>query len=181
MAVGTIEPRKNLGTLLDAFALLRRRYPDLALVLAGPPGWGADPLDERAEALALGDSVVRTGYVPAPELPPLFAGAEVFCSTSWFEGFGMPIAEAMAAGVPVVASDHPSLDDVCGDAAVRVPPGDAKAIADGLERVLGDPGVRGEKIRSGRAHAAAFTWDACARSIVTGIEEVSDRCGPSIN
>jgi glycosyltransferase involved in cell wall biosynthesis len=181
LAVGTIEPRKNLGMLLEAFALLRPRYPELTLVVAGPAGWGADPLAERAEALALGDSLVRTGYVPAPELPQLFAGAEVFCSTSLFEGFGMPIAEAMAAGVPVVASDHPSLDDVCGDAAIRVPAGDPKGIAEGLERVLDDPGTRGERVRRARAHVAAFTWDACARSIVTGIEEVSDRCGRSTN
>lgn len=173
LAVGMLEPRKNIPTLLEAHARLRVRHPELALVLVGAKGWGGDVITERAEELRLGDALVRTGYVPEETLPSILAGARVFCFPSLYEGFGIPIAEALAAGVPVVASDHPSLDEVSGDAALRVPPLDPGAVADGIERLLFDHEERDRRIRAGRAHVAQLTWDTCARTIVSGLEEVA--------
>ncbi len=169
LSVCRLEPRKNLVTLVDAFALLRRRRPELALVLVGPDGWGGDPVARRADELGLGEAVVRTGYVPADVLPSVVAGARAFCLPSLFEGFGMPVPEAMAAGVPVVASDHPSLDEACGLAALRASPHDAAALAAALERAAFDEPERRRLVEAGRHHAAGLTWEACARAILDGL------------
>src|SRR5262249_19560083 len=109
LGVGTLEPRKNLARLLEAWELVSG---DLTLALAGGDGWGAPP------GLAM-PGIRRLGYVPDGELPDLYRGAEVFVYPSLYEGFGIPIIEAMACGTPVVASSHPSLDEACGDAALR--------------------------------------------------------------
>ena len=173
LSVGMLEPRKNIPALLEAHARLRSRHPELALVLVGAKGWGGDVITERAAELGLGDSLVRTGYVPHDRLPSIVAGARVFCFPSLFEGFGIPVAEALAAGVPVVASDDPSLDEASGDAALRVPARDPEAIAGGIERLLVDEGERAKRIHAGRAHAAELTWEACARTVISGLEEVA--------
>ncbi|MDX6467577.1 MAG: hypothetical protein QOI27_2617 [Gaiellaceae bacterium] len=147
LTVATLEPRKNLFTLLDAHA---RHGADLALAVAGAAGWGKQPALEAP-------GVVPLGYTPHAELPGLYRGASVFVYPSLFEGFGMPVLEAMACGVPCVVSSHASLDEACGDAAVRVDPLDADAIAAGIERALAD---REELAARGLAHAARFTWAA---------------------
>jgi glycosyltransferase involved in cell wall biosynthesis len=151
LTVATLEPRKNLTTLLDAYRRLSE--PDLGLAVAGAGGWGAQP------ALDV-PGVTRLGYTPHEELPGLYRGASVFVYPSRFEGFGMPVLEAMACGVPCVVSSHPSLDEACGDAAVRVDPLDPDAIAGGIERALGE---RDALVRHGREHAARFTWEANGR------------------
>ena len=171
LAVGTVEPRKNLPCLLEAFALLRRRHPELALVLVGGEGWGRDAISERARALGLDGAIVRTGYVSEERLAAIVAGARAFCFPSFAEGFGMPVAEALAAGVPVVASDDPSLDEACGPAALRVPPREPEAIAEALERAVSDEPERARLAEAGRAHAATLTWEECARVIVCALEE----------
>ena len=152
LTVATLEPRKNLGTLVEA----HRRLADtgLALAVAGATGWGEQP------ALDV-PNVVRLGYIPPEELPELYRGAAVFVYPSRFEGFGMPVVEAMACGTPVVASSHPSLDEACGDAAVRVDPLDADALAAGVREALGR---RDELVTRGLEHARAFTWEANARA-----------------
>ncbi len=151
LAVSTLEPRKNLETLLAARA---GADDGLALAVAGAAGWGERPQLDRPD-------VIRLGYTSPPKLPALYRGASVFVYPSLFEGFGMPVAEAMACGVPCVVSSHPSLDEVCGDAAVRVDPLDADAIADGIARALADPGSLRDR---GLAHARAFTWAANGRA-----------------
>ena len=113
LTVATLEPRKNLARLVEAH---RRLGGDLVLAVAGAAGWGA-------QAALDGSGIVRLGYTPPEELPRLYRGASVVVYPSLFEGFGMPIVEAMACGVPVVASSHPSIDEACGDAAVRADPG----------------------------------------------------------
>jgi glycosyltransferase involved in cell wall biosynthesis len=146
LTVATLEPRKNLATLVEAYRLLG---PDeLGLAVVGAAGWGEQP------ALEL-PGVVRLGYTAHEELPPLYRGASVFVYPSRFEGFGMPVVEAMACGAPCVVSSHPSLDEACGDAAVRVDPDDPEAIADGIRRALADPVALAER---GLAQAARFTW-----------------------
>jgi glycosyltransferase involved in cell wall biosynthesis len=145
LSVATLEPRKNLQTLVEAFRLLG---DGLQLAVAGSAGWGRQP--------RLAAPGVRTlGYTPYEELPPLYRGAEVFVYPSRFEGFGMPVVEAMACGAPCVVSSHPSLDEACGDAAVRVDPESPEAIAAGIEQALAE---REELSRRGREHAARFTW-----------------------
>ena len=173
LAVGTLEPRKNLPALLDAYAILRRELPDLALVLVGGQGWGGDPVAQRAAELGLGGDLVRTGYLPQDALPGVVAGAAAFCWPTLFEGFGMPVAEALAAGVPVVCSDDPSLDEAAGDAAWRAPARDPEAIAEAIRRAVTDDAERARRSAAGRAHAATLTWEACATVFVQTIEELA--------
>ena len=152
LTVATLEPRKNLAVLVESYR--RLGGTELALAVAGAAGWGEQP------ALDV-DGVLRLGYAEADELPPLYRGASVVVYPSLFEGFGMPVVEAMACGVPVVASAHPSLDEACGDAAVRADPGDADALADAILRALRE---RDELVARGLKHASAFTWLANGRA-----------------
>ena len=152
LTVATLEPRKNLTTLLDAHRLLGEDRPVLAV--AGAAGWG-----EQVSLDAPG--VVRLGFTPHGELPALYRGASVFVYPSLFEGFGMPVLEAMACGVPCVVSSHSSLDEACGDAAVRADPRDADAIANAIRQALEQ---RAELVRRGLEHARSFTWLANGRA-----------------
>ncbi|HET7759215.1 MAG TPA: glycosyltransferase family 1 protein [Gaiellaceae bacterium] len=154
LAVGTLEPRKNLPALVDAFAVLRRRRPELQLALAGLEGWEERPL--------AADGVRLLGFVSDEELARLYRGAAAFAYPSRFEGFGMPVVEALASGVPAVVSSHPSLDEACGEAAIRVDPDDTSAFADALEHALDEP--RG----AGLAHASGFIWRACGAAVLAG-------------
>ncbi|MGB2876240.1 MAG: glycosyltransferase family 1 protein [Gaiellaceae bacterium] len=159
LAVATREPRKNLPALVAAFSLLRRRRPELSLALAGLSGWEKRPL--AAEGIRL------LGYVGDEELARLYRGAAAFAYPSRFEGLGIPVVEALASGTPAVVSAHPSLDEACGDAALRADPDDAEAFADALERAL-EPAP--ELRRSGLEHAARFTWLACGQAVLAGYE-----------
>jgi glycosyltransferase involved in cell wall biosynthesis len=154
--VATIEPRKNLETLLEAFAVLRRARPELTLVIAGP-----------GEMLT-GEGVKALGYVRDDELPPLYRGAEAFVFPSRFEGFGIPAVEAMASGTPAVVSSHPSMDEASGDAAVRFDPGDPEAIAAGIQQAIEE---RETLVRRGLEHASTFTRRACGEAILRGYEQ----------
>ena len=149
LTVATLEPRKNLATLVEAHV---RLGGDLALAVAGAAGWGRPP------ALDV-PGIVRLGYTPPSDLPRLYRGASVVVYPSLYEGFGMPVVEAMACGVPVVASSHPSLDEACGDAGVRADPLDPAAIAAAIETAIER---RDELVPLGLAHAASFTWRANA-------------------
>jgi glycosyltransferase involved in cell wall biosynthesis len=158
LGLGTIEPRKNLARLIEAWRLLDG---ELGLVLAGGEGWGERPdlADPR---------IRRLGYVPDDEIARLYRGASVLVYPALFEGFGMPIVEAMACGTPVVASAHPSLDEACGDAAVRVDPLDVEAIAAGIQEVVAR---RDELVPLGLAHAARFSWRSTGETMLTALEE----------
>jgi len=146
LSVATLDRRKNLETLLDAMTLVRRLHPDLRLAVAGAPGWQGPSLDH--------DGVLALGYVEDDELAALYRGAEVFVYPSRFEGFGMPVVEAMACGAPVVASSHASLNEASGDAAVRADPDSAESIATAIDQALAE---RESLTRRGREHALSYT------------------------
>jgi glycosyltransferase involved in cell wall biosynthesis len=159
LAVGTLEPRKNLPALALAFAVLRERRPDVTLAIAGLAGWEDHPL--AAEGIRL------LGYVSDEELARLYRGASAFAYPSRFEGFGIPVVEALASGVPTVVSSHPSLDEAAGDVAFRADPEDTQAFAETLERALEEGPDRRDR---GLEHAARFTWRACGEAVLSGYE-----------
>jgi glycosyltransferase involved in cell wall biosynthesis len=155
--VSTIEPRKNVDTLLDAYAALAPSLrEEFDLVLAGPAGWA------RPETIARLREVRYLGYVPEADLAPLTAAATVFVYPSLYEGFGFPVAQAMAAGAPVVTSNVSSLPEVAGDAALLVDPRSTSELRDGLARLLLSPDLRRELAARGRARARELTWERCA-------------------
>ena len=162
LSVGTIEPRKNLVRLVRAY---RQVAPDVphALVLAGPPGWGTRELDSELARPGPG-TIVRTGRVDDPDLDALYRGADVFAYPSLYEGFGLPVVEAMTRAVPVVTSNTSSLPEVAGDAALLIDPTDVSELAEALARVLADRTLSDELRRRGRDRAAGFTWAATARA-----------------
>ena len=156
--VGTIEPRKNLDTLLDAWALLKPSLRDeFELLIAGPRGWSSDHTFARIEQEA-----TYLGYVPEADLPGLTAGATAFVYPSLYEGFGFPVAQAMAAGAPVITSNNSCLPDIVGDAAVLVDPKSASEITTALTRLFESESARVELRARGRKRAQLFRWEKCA-------------------
>ncbi len=157
LGLGTIEPRKNLARLVEAWRLLDG---ELGLTLVGGEGWGDRPdlADPR---------IRRLGYVDG-DLGGVYRAASVLVFPSLYEGFGIPVIEAMACGTPVVASAHPSLDEACGDAAVRVDPFDPEAIAAGVREALAR---RDELVPLGLAHAATFSWARTGGTMLAALEE----------
>jgi glycosyltransferase involved in cell wall biosynthesis len=165
---GTVEPRKNLPALLDAFGRIERR--DVDLVLAGPAGWNEDLEPARR---ALGGRIHLLGFLPRQRLDALLAGASAVCYPSRREGFGLPVLEAMAQGAPVVTSTGTATEEVAGDAAVLVDPADTASIAAGLARVLDDADLAAELRQRGRARAAQFPWSASADAYQAVYEEAA--------
>jgi glycosyltransferase involved in cell wall biosynthesis len=151
LTVATLEPRKNLSVLVEASSHLG---PELTLAVAGQEGWGPEA-----------SGLHRLGYVSDERLAELYRGASVFAYPSRFEGFGMPIVEAMASGVPVVASSHRSLDEACGDAALRADPDDPEGFAAAIARALVE---REDLVRRGLQHAARFRWLETGRAFLAG-------------
>ena len=162
LAAGTLEPRKNLVRLLQAWAGLREELRDaFELVLVGPVGWDAEEIVDAASAAR----IVLAGYVPDDELAALYAGCTLFCYPSLYEGFGLPVLEAMKAGAPVLTSNVSSLPEVAGDAAALVDPHSAAAIGAAVARLLEDPGER-ERLRlAGLRRATHFSWERTATQL----------------
>lgn len=163
--LGTLEPRKNVTTLLQAFSLLRHEKLDqgLKLVIAGGRGWGDESLLTRVEALGLRDHVIFTGFVEEEHLPDLYREALLFVYPSLYEGFGLPILEAMACGTPVITANTSSMPEVAGGAAILVEPTKPEALASAMASVLADPALREELRRKGIARAKGCSWDAVAQ------------------
>ena len=175
LAVGNLQPRKNLRRLIEAVAALRAtRRDDCRLVLVGQPAWRHGELDAVAAAHGLRDAIVATGYVPAEDLPALYSAAEVFAYPSLYEGFGLPPLEALACGTPVVTANTSSLPEVVGDAGLLIDPLDTGAIAAALARLLDDVALRERLRQAGFARAAAYSWRETARRTLQVYDKLLD-------
>lgn len=173
--LGTLQPRKNLVSLIGAFRLLvesGRIEDDVRLVLAGKPGWLSADILRAADAPDLQRRVIRTGYVAAEDVVPLLSGAMVFCYPSWHEGFGLPVLEAMRCRVPVVCSNTSSLPEVGRDAALLVDPASVEAIAGGIDAAVNNAHLRAQMIARGLEVADSFSWDACAQAVLETLVSV---------
>lgn len=162
--VGTIHPRKNLARLIEAYAkLVAIGETAYDLVLAGGQGWLSEPLYEVAQRLHLTERVRFLGYVPDADVIALYQGAHVFCFPSLYEGFGLPILEAQAYGVPVMTATNSALPEIAGDAALLVDPTDVDAIADAMLRLSRDEPLRQKLIAAGYENVKRFSWEKAAR------------------
>ncbi len=168
--LGTLEPRKNLVRLLEAYALLRQMSDDNGssdvppLVVAGGQGWYYREILERVEVLGLEANVRFPGFIPQQELPWYYRAAAIFVYPSLFEGFGLPVLEAMASGTPVITSTASSLPEVAGDAALMVHPKDTEGLAGAMGRVLREPELADKLRRAGLKRASCFSWDRTAQA-----------------
>jgi len=165
LAVGTVEPRKDYPGLVRAFGAVADVRPDVALVIAGADGWGAEAFHEAVEASPWRRRIVPLGYVADDALERWLAGAELLAFPSVYEGFGFPPLEAMDCGVPVVATAAGAVPEIVGEAAVLVAPRDIDALAGALASVLDDAELRRTLVEQGRCHAARFTWQACGAGL----------------
>jgi glycosyltransferase involved in cell wall biosynthesis len=173
--VGTIEPRKNLERLLEAIYQLRKGGEAMHLVVVGNKGWLYEGFFRRLEELALGDVVQLTGYVPDADLPAVYSGATLVAVPFLYEGFGLPVLEAMACGAPVVCSDSSSLPEVGGDAARYFPATDVAAMADAIRAVWRDETQQAVMRRQGLARAAQFSWERAAEETLAVYKRTVDR------
>ena len=171
LTVGTLQRRKNHLGLVRAFARLAART-DLDLVISGGKGWLYDEVLAEVRTLGLERRVRFTGFTAEQDLPALYRAARVFAFPSFYEGFGLPLLEAMASGVPVVSSDASSLPEVAGDVALLVNPRDDDAIAAALQRALDDEPWRAAAIVRGIARAKEFTWERAGRQLLAVYESV---------
>lgn len=168
LTVGTLEPRKNQRRLIEAFSRLPRT--DVTLVVVGPEGWGDAP---TPEVTSLGERLRFTGFIPRDQLAGLYGGASVFCYPSLWEGYGLPVAEAMGAGAPVVTSRGTATEElVTGGAGLAVDPLDVDAIAGALASVLDDDDLAAALRTAGRERAAATTWAHTADATIAAYREV---------
>jgi len=174
LALGTVEPRKDLPGLVAAFDALASDRADLRLVIAGPDGWGADALHDAIDRSAFADRIVRLGWVTDAQRGALLRAATVLAYPSRYEGFGLPPLEAMSVGTPVVTTTAGALPETCGDAALLVEPGDPDALAGALARVLDEPVVALDFRSRGIARADSFSWPRT----VAGLADLYHRIAP---
>jgi len=165
LTVGTVEPRKNLQTALDAHARLpanvRKHFP---LVLSGMRGWNSSVLEKRIRAMSKDGTVIPVGYVSRADLAKLLAGATALVFPSIYEGFGLPLLEAMSCGVPVISSNAASMPELVGGTGVLLDPFDTEGMATAMERLASSPEERNRLGQSGLDRSRLFTWDACVNA-----------------
>jgi glycosyltransferase involved in cell wall biosynthesis len=172
--VGTLQPRKNLSRVVEAFARLVSSglMVDIQLVLAGRRGWLYEDLFSRVKYGGLEERILFPGYVDEADLAALYSGALGYVFPSLYEGFGIPVLEAQACGVPVMTSNNSSLPEVAGDAALLVDPTDVDAIADAILRLATDDALRAWLVERGLENVKRFSWEKCARETLEVLESV---------
>jgi len=163
LSLGTIEPRKNLTSLLEAYHVLRNEGSPLGLVIVGKKGWLYTGFFDRMHELGLEDSVAFPGFVPDEDLPALYSAASLFIFPSLYEGFGLPVLEALACGAPVITSNASSLPEVAGEAALLVDPNSVEALVRAAREVLSNDRLREDLRAKGPRQAAKFNWRRAAR------------------
>lgn len=172
--VSTLEPRKNVEGLIAAYrALPAKQRAETSLVLVGGRGWQDEGIREAIrQARLAGDKVVLPGYVDTEDMAAMYSGAEAFVFPSHYEGFGLPILEAMSCGTAVITADNSSLPEAGGDAALYVDSHDHKQLVDAMKRVLTDDKLRETLVKKGYKQAAKFSWENCADTIVSSIKKL---------
>ena len=178
LSVSSIQPRKNLTRLVQAYASLRDKLTETELpklVLVGKRGWLYDDTLRALEETRLADSVILTGYVPESDLPALYSGAICFVYPSYFEGFGLPPLEAMKCGAPVIVGNQTSLPEVVGDAGLTVDPFEVRSIAEAIEKLINDSVLRRELSVKGRSRAETFNWRKTAQQTLGIYQQVARR------
>ena len=173
LTVSTLHPHKNLDRLLQAFAEFRRSRPEFRLVIAGLKGFATEALEERRRNLGLEDSVRFTGWIPREELYLLYQHADACVAPSEFEGFGMPLSEALAAGIPAACSTIEPFDEIAGDAAVRFAPDSIAEMVDAMKVITSDPDFRARARSAGPIRARLFDWHNSARSMLEVMEKAA--------
>jgi glycosyltransferase involved in cell wall biosynthesis len=177
LGLGTLQPRKNFCGLIEAFARLRERLGlEHDLVIVGGKGWLYEPIFARVRELGLEGRVRFLGFAADEDLPAIYSLASCLAYPSFYEGFGLPVLEAMACGTPVVTSRSSSLPEVAGTAAVLVDPHDVEELAVALEQVLHDQALRAELRAAGRRRAEGFTWERAARELLASYRALAGQC-----
>lgn len=161
--VGALEPRKNVPLLIEAYAKLADRFPDIPLAIAGKKGWMYDEIFAKVKNYNLEERVRFLGYVPEQDLIGLYNGTRVFVYPSLYEGFGLPVLEAMQCGAPVITTNVSSMPEVAGDVALLVAPDDVEGLSQALQRVLSDDRLAQDLSRLGLTRSANFSWKNCAQ------------------
>ena len=169
LAVSTLHPHKNLDGLLRAFAIFRQDHPEYRLIVSGLHGFYSTELHDLRDRLQLTDGVDFPGWIPREQLYDLYARAAAFLYPSLFEGFGLPVLEALAAGVPSACSGIEPMDSIAGDAALKFDPKDASAIAAAMHRLVNDGELRGRLTQAGPRRAAHFSWRTTAEGILNAL------------
>ncbi len=177
LGVSTLEPRKNFTGLIAAFNILAARptHADLHLVIAGGKGWNYEPIFAAAESSPFRERIHFVGFVRDEDMPALYSLASAFVFPSHYEGFGIPVLEAMACGTPVVCANNSSLPEIAGDAALLVNSASPEEIAEATDRILLDPDLRRDLVRRGYAQTSRFTWESAAQRLL----EVYEALGAS--
>jgi len=168
-------PHKNYERLLEAFSIVNKKRPGLKLVLIGARDYGHEAIRKKIDGLGLAGDVVFLGWLPFEDIPAIYSAADVFVFPSLHEGFGMPVLEAMACGVPVVCSGIEPLDEVAGEAARFVDPLSSQSIAEGVSEVLTDRALRGRLVEKGFERAASFTWEKTAAATLRAVSETTGK------
>ncbi len=164
--LGTLEPRKNITMLIDAFHIIAQKNRDITLVIAGKKGWQYEDIFSKVTSLKLESRICFTGYVGVEDIPALYSGAVAFIFPSLYEGFGMPPLEAMACGTPVIVSNTSSLPEVVGDAGILVNPKEPENLAFEMNRLLNDTKLRQELSQKGLLRSQAFSWEDSAKKVI---------------
>jgi glycosyltransferase involved in cell wall biosynthesis len=171
LSVGTLQPRKNFARLIEAFSSISSKYPNLSLVIVGKKGWLYEEILAAPKKHEIETRVKFLDFVADKELPALYKNAKVFALPSLYEGFGLPVLEAMSYGCPVVVSRTSSLPEIAGEAGIYVDPEDAESIAKGLAEAL-EGKSRDERAGAAKVQVAKFTWEKAAKQTLEVLEKV---------
>lgn len=172
--IGRLEKKKNTPALIEAFAIMRENNKDIKhkLVLVGDAGFGYDEVKYMAQEYLLEDEVIMPGWVEEDDMPFIYCGADVFVFPSLYEGFGIPLLQAMACGVPIAASSTTSIPEVAGDAALLFNPRDVSEISESMEKIIKDNDLKNKLIVRGKKQVENFSWEKCARETLAAINEM---------